>query len=180
MRKSVAAGVLAAGMFLGGCAAQTPPETTTTSPAPEPTVSAPESTPTASAAEVPQECVDYVAPPSPGSEAMQAVGATAVLPDGVVLNPGFQVLNSIDEPGKVEAVARVCSDGLTDDELVDVGEAIAATLYAHPIHETLTLLKVSSWVPTGDHLDRDPGVDVITTDYELYLWDDPRPSNWTR
>lgn len=177
MRKSVVVGVLAAGMLFAGCAAQTPEVEVSQPPAPSasPTPSA-----VADDAAAPQECVDYVGPEAPGSEALQALALNAELPPGVVLNPGLQVINSTSEAGKVEVVARVCSDGLDDAELVDVGNAIAGALYADPAHETITTLVVSSLVPSGEYLDSDPGVDSITTDYELYLWDDPRPSNWTR
>lgn len=80
-----------------------------------------------------------------------------------------------------ELVARVCSAGADRAALVEAGNAIAAAIYADPAGESVTNLSVSAWVPSGEHLDRDPAVDSITTDFELYLCDaepDRLSSNW--
>ncbi|WP_264674897.1 hypothetical protein [Microbacterium sp. YJN-G] len=40
---------------------------------------------------------------------------------------------------------------------------------------------VSSYVPTGEYLDKQPGLGVIQSDYELFLWDADESmldSNW--
>ncbi|CAN7244516.1 hypothetical protein LJR045_001005 [Microbacterium sp. LjRoot45] len=95
----------------------------------------------------------------------------ADLASGVVLNPGLQIVGSTDDPGKLEIIARVCSSGLSREQLIDAANAIAVALYGSPDVDDITLLLVSSWVPSGEYLDRDPGVDVVQTDYELYLWD---------
>ena len=88
-----------------------------------------------------------------------------------MLNPGLQVIPSTDDPGMVEAVARVCSAGVDRAELVEAGNAIAQAIYADPSHDSVTLLMVSSYTPAGEYLDKQPGIDVIKTDYELFLWD---------
>lgn len=130
---------------------------------------------------VPQECVDYDAGAMADTGPLSVAAADADLPAGVVLNPGLQVIESVDEAGMLEVVARVCSSGLDHDSLVDVGSEIAAAIYAAPEHSSVTLLMVSSYVPTGDFLDKQPDLDVVQTDYELYLWDaEPASlaSNW--
>jgi hypothetical protein len=133
------------------------------------------------AATVPKECVDYEPSTPPDASAVGLAGARASLPDGVILNPGIQVIPSTDDPGAVEVVARVCSAGLDRAELVDVGNAIAQVLYADPSRDSVTLLMVSSYVPTGDFLDSQPNLDPIRSDFELFLWDggaDRLDSNW--
>lgn len=130
---------------------------------------------------MPQQCIDYV-PSTPSDTSAVGVAAAAVeLPAGVVLNPGIQIIPSTDDPGAVEVVARVCSEGVDRSGLVEAGNAIAKAIYADPSRDTVTLLMVSSWVPTGDYLDMQPDLDRIQTDYELYLWDaEPSrlASNW--
>lgn len=129
----------------------------------------------------PQECIDYDAGAMADTGPLSVAAAAADLPAGVVLNPGLQVIESVDDPGMLEIVARVCSSGLDRDSLVDAGNEIAAAIYAAPEHASVTLLMVSSYVPTGDFLDKQPDLDVVQTDYELYLWDaEPASlaSNW--
>ncbi|WP_152641720.1 hypothetical protein [Microbacterium hydrocarbonoxydans] len=105
------------------------------------------------------------------TSAIGIAGAAADLPDGVVMNPGIQIISSTKDPGRVEVVARVCSGGIDRAELIDVGNSIARAIYADASHDTVTLLMVSSYVPAGEYLDKQPDLDVIQTDYELYLWD---------
>lgn len=153
---------------------QTPTVTPSAPIAPEPTA-----TPEVEVATGPPVECESSAPA--GSEGpVAAAAATAVLPESVTLRLGVQVIDSVDEAGMVEAVARICSDTLTKDELTAVATTIAQAVYADPSQETVALLKVSSWVPDGSgSVAQDQSLD---TDYQMYLWDaDPSllPSNWT-
>jgi len=92
----------------------------------------------------------------------------------------MQVITSVDEPGMLEAVARVCSTSMTKAELIEVGNAIAMSIKADPINESVAVLKVSGWAPGADgQLAKG---DTITTDYQLYTWDPsaavPLSNNW--
>lgn len=80
----------------------------------------------------------------------------------------------------LEAVARICSEPLTETELLAVGNEIAKAIYADPASESLSLLMVSPWLPSGDFLEQDPNLDPISTEYQLFLWDADRPldGNW--
>ncbi|MFD6093977.1 hypothetical protein ACFWGN_17825 [Oerskovia sp. NPDC060338] len=145
------------------------------------TITTPEpSEPEPLATRPPQEC----GTPTPrGSDSPVAdAAATAVLPETVTLRLGTQVIDSIDEAGMVEAVARICSEPLSKDELTAIATTIAQAIYADPSHETVALLKVSSWVPVSDGSDALTEDQSLDTDYQTYLWDaDPSllPSNWT-
>ncbi|WP_163185964.1 hypothetical protein [Cellulosimicrobium sp. SL-1] len=150
---------------------------------------APEESPTATeeptedatvgAAGYPAAC-DTSDPAGTADSPVATAAASAEMPNGVTFRLGTQVIDSVDDPGMVEAVARICSDSLTEDELTAVATTIAQAIYADPSHEALTMLKVSSWVPDGDgKITQEQSVD---TDYELFLWDADAsllPSNWT-
>jgi hypothetical protein len=178
---------------LAGCSPTAPDETA----APSPAASSPEATASTSPEEsqtpadevtedasvtaegYPEAC-DTSAPAGTADSPVATAAASAEMPAGVTLRLGTQVIGSVDDPGMVEAVARICSEPLTADELTAVATTIAQAIYKDPSHETLTLLKVSSWVPDGaGSIKQEHSVD---TDYELFLWDaDPSllPSNWT-
>lgn len=127
--------------------------------------------------------VECESPAPAGSEGpVAAAAATAALPESVTLRLGVQVIDSVDEAGMVEAVARICSEPLSKDELTTVATTIAQAVYADPSHETVALLKVSSWVPVSDGSDALTQDQSLDTDFQMYLWDaDPSllPSNWT-
>lgn len=148
----------------------------------QPSSSAAPSTSTEAAAP-PQECLDYDGPEMTYSDSEAAIveaADRAALPATVVLNPGIQFVPSIDEPDMLEAVVRICSAPLTEEGLLEVGNEIAKAIYGEPASESLTLLMVSPWLPSGEYLDQDPNLDPISTDYELFLWDADRPldGNW--
>lgn len=187
MRTSVSAAVAALAILtLTSCSApstdvETPSPTSTTTATVELSTPTPTPTPTPKALVAPKECTDYVPSTPSDSSAVGLAGSTAVMPAGVVLNPGFQIIGSTDDPGRVEVVARICSDGVDRAKLIEAGNSIAQAIYADPSHDTVTLLMISSYVPTGDYLDKQPNLDTIKTDYELYLWDadeDSLASNW--
>lgn len=160
--------------------------TETSSPAPQ-TTTEPETTPTTEpAAPVepvtsgpPAECLTATSTTTEG-DPVAAAAQRATLPEGVSNAIGTQVISSTKREGMFEAVARICSEPLSLDELKAVATTIAQAIYADPANETVSLLKVSSWVPDGSgSIDQQQSVD---TDYQMYLWDaDPSllPSNWT-
>ena len=179
------AGVLA----LTACAAPSaaaPSASPTATPTSTPSLSTPSPTATPPPAEAtpPAACTSYTPsaplPTAEGGERIANAAAAADLPETISLNLGVQVITSTDEPGMFEAVARVCSNPLTHDQLAEVGNAIAIAIYAAPEHKSLTRLIVAPWVPDGDSVQPDPQLDAISTDYELYLWDHAGPldGNW--
>ena len=129
--------------------------------------------PTTSSA-VPQLCIDYEGSEmenAPGGDAIAAAAATANLGANAVLSPGIQVLESTDRPGTFEATARVCGEGLSNQELVAAATAIAKGIYADPAHTTLSLLTVSAWKPvSSDAIAQDPDGAPISTDYQAHDW----------
>ena len=172
MPRWFAAATIMVTLVLTGCtAAQTIDDQ------PSPTTTRSLGTPTARAADTPvaappRTCIDYVSPTVPvaaAGDAVAAAAATAVLPPTVVLNPGMQIIASVDEPGMLDVVARVCSEPMTEAEVIDVATTIAAAIYADPSHESVSTLTVSSWHPLGQSLEQ--GETVTTDDYQLYLWD---------
>lgn len=179
MRSVKTAAVLAATLLLASCGTSSPEPaaapTSTPKAAADPTPAKPLAVETAA----PSECIKYEAPLEPGAEEAQAAVSNAALPPGIVLNPGMQVIASSDDSGMVEAVARICSGGMTRDQLVEAGGAIARSLAASPFGDTLTKLTVSPYTPSGQYLDRDPDTQPITTDFELFIWD-AEPSTLAR
>lgn len=119
---------------------------------------------------VPRECLDRVPTASKDKGRIAVAVASAHVPSTVSLILGTQVIGSIEKQGMSEVVVRLCSAPLTDDELVDVAVIIARAIYAAPGHDTVSLLKVSSWVPDGsDSVKQDHS--ATTDDYQLTLWD---------
>lgn len=191
IRRVLAAGLLAAVTVLAGCSAPAEPNpssspTSEPTAAPTPETSAPTETPPptdVSAAGPPELCIKYVAPEvaqADGGAGIAEAAARAELPAAVVLNPGVQTITSVDRPGMIEAVVRVCSDPMTEAELVDVASAIAVAIKSDPASELLSVLVVSSWSPgEGEYLQQD---ESVTSDFQLYTWDPgagaPLSSNW--
>lgn len=145
-------------------------------PPPEPTASA--------SAAPPAACLAYdQSPPLPNAEGsaplLDAIAATT-LPPGVVLTPGVQVITST-ESGKLDAVVRICSEPLGPDGLVDVGNQIAAAVYASDARDLLSRLVISPLVPDGDAIVQDPATRPRSTDYAAHSWDPatgPHDGNW--
>lgn len=106
-----------------------------------------------------------------GGDQIAAAAGAATLPATVVLNPGVQVITSVDEPGMLEAVARVCSTPLSGADLVAVATTIAAAIYADPSHEQLAVLVVSSWTPDDGTEYLEQVATITAANYQNYLWD---------
>ena len=174
-------GVGVALLLLAACgtsapAATTPAPVTTTATSPTPTES--QSTSPHRVRRLPRrlrlllkwQCLDRVPTASKDKGRIAVAVASAHVPSTVSLILGTQVIGSIEKQGMSEVVVRLCSAPLTDDELVDVAVIIARTIYAAPGHDTVSLLKVSSWVPDGsDSVKQDHS--ATTDDYQLTLWD---------
>lgn len=170
MPRWLAAFTAVSSLMITGCSATTAEPQVSTIETPPTARATP--TITASADAPPQGCIEYVPSQMPnpdGGDAIAAAAATAVLPSDVILNPGVQVVTSVDEPGMLEAVARVCSEPMTEVKLIEIATAIAAAIYADPSHVALSTLTVSSWHPAGQQLEQ--GETVRVDDYQLYLWD---------
>lgn len=182
MRVAVGLGAL---LVLAGCSA--PPETPDAEPSPSASVpvAAPSSTPQETVEPAEDLCVTYQpGEPSiaPGAEVLAQAAASAQLPEGVTLNPGMQIITSVDRPGEFEAVARLCSDAMTGDVLAEAASAIAVAIAALPERPPLAVMKASAWEPAENGYLDGADVDTISTDFELYTWDPnagpPLATNW--
>lgn len=147
-----------------------------TTPTPEPTTSA--------GAVPPAACLAYddasEIPNAEGADPLIDAIASATLPPGVVLTPGVQVIDST-ESGKLDAVVRICSDPLAPDELIDVANELAVTLYGSAARELVGRLTVSPWVPDGEAIAQDTAIRARSTDFPAHAWDPssgPLDSNW--
>lgn len=182
MKKLGGAAILAAVMIItSGCSAPEPAPTVTVTVdaiAPSQSQAPPPSSTESSAVE---ECAAYetdpVAQADGGMIADQIAGAP--LPEGVLLNPGVQTIASADRPGMYETVVRVCSEPLSNADLIEVGNAVAVPLAQSPAADTLTTLIITGWSPDGKYLKKDASV---TADFQMYTWNPdaaaPISSNW--
>lgn len=104
--------------------------------------------------------------------------AKAALPPTVVLMH-VQTIHSVDEdePGMNEAVARVCSYPMTEDELIEIATAIAVAMKPSKVSDDLAVLVVSAWHPDGDSIAQG---EAVQSDYQLFTWEpgSPMASNW--
>lgn len=104
-----------------------------------------------------------------GGAAIQAATQTVVLPAGVSLLV-TQVVTSTEEEGMLEAVVRVCSEPLSDEQVAGIANAMATAIYAAPAKERLSDLYVSTYVPGAGGTERG-GLSLKTESYQSYLWD---------
>jgi hypothetical protein len=121
---------------------------------------------------IPAECEEASSTSGADADggAIAAASESAVIPASVSRQIGTQVISSVDQPGMYEAVVRVCSEPLAREQLLEIANAVALAIYSDPSHETLTLLKVSSWVPDGaGSVEQD--YSLTTDSYQDYLWD---------
>lgn len=177
--------LVAAVLLLAGCSSSQPVIEDATSgaapasPTAEPSRTA-SSTPTASA-DASALCAAYEGAPNAQADggAIEAQVAAVPLPQGIQLTPGVQTITSVENPGSFETVVRVCSESLTEDALIEIGNAIAVPLSQSAAGDTLSVLVVSGWSPDGDTLKQD---ETITTEFQMYTWNPnaavPLSSNW--
>lgn len=177
-------------LLLAGCGAAGDPGT-----AAEPTVTvtkvetveaapSPTAASSTSPAKPDKTCADYAAPDPLGGaseehSALQSATESA-LPDGMILNPGVQVVDSTSESGQIEAVVRICQDAqMSENELIEIASAVAVAIKGDPVSDRLEVLVVSSWHPDGEHLAQG---ESVMTDYGMYTWDldaaAPMDTNW--
>lgn len=160
-------------------ATQTATETVQATPSPSSMATPPPAPPSLVVAKT---CADYSTTQLGDSSAEHAAlsaAAVSALPAGVELKPGVQVVESL-EPGKIEAVVRICQDTpMSGPQLIEIASAIAVSVKADPVSELLEVLVVSAWHPDGEYLAQG---ETVTTDYGLYTWDPsaaaPMSSNW--
>lgn len=170
--------VAAALALLAGCSGtadgpEEAAEPARTTHAAEPTVEPSESEPSTegpavAVVEVPAQCLAATSAQTEGDPIAEAA-ATASLPEGVTLHLGTQVITSTHEPGDFEAVSRICSAPLTEDEHRAIATEVARAIYASGVGESLASLRVTSWVPDGETI-TDAG-SLRVEDYGLVLWD---------
>lgn len=96
---------------------------------------------------------------------MKAAALAADLPDGVWV-VSAQTVDDSDTPN-LDAVVRLCSEGLSEAELRSAATAVALAIEPAQRPE-LSRLIVSSWVPSGQYIDQEGSASV--QDYEIYLW----------
>jgi hypothetical protein len=132
---------------------------------------------------VPAQCTKYedgITDNAPGGAGIVAAAASANLPPGVVLSPGVSVVASATKPGALEATVRICGEGVTRDDLVEAGNAIAAAI-AVATPRSLATLTVEAWGPIdSDAIAADPNTPPIHTDYQSHDWSHPgqSPGAW--
>lgn len=132
---------------------------------------------TSSSAGIP-ECsrwarMSTAAPTAPGGEAISRALARANLPTGIIVGPGITVQDSSVSGASpmYDAVVRVCSRRMSHNELVGIGNAVAAAAYADPSHPSLATLTIASWIPVdNDAIGQDPFNEPITTDFQSHDW----------
>ena len=107
--------------------------------------------------------------------ATKAAAKAALPPTAVLMH--VQTITSIDEPGMTEAVARVCSEPMTEDELIDIATAIAVAIKPSKASDDLAVLVVSAWQPDGDSIAQG---ETVRSDYQLFTWEPGSPTarNW--
>lgn len=96
------------------------------------------------------------------------------------MNPGPQIITSTEKPGMFEAIVRICSAPLTDDDLREAANQIAMTIKGDQSSETLALLYVSAWEPGEDGELKEAG--SVRAEYQMFTWDPaaarPMSKNW--
>lgn len=193
MRNRLVAVAAVSLLFVAGCSADAEPKVSaprttasptasdmptprfTATPTPEPTASTP--------VRLPEQCLRSGASDLSDTGPIGSAVAGVRLPEGVTLAIGTQVVKShSDHPGMVDVVVRPCSSGLTVEELIDIGVAIARAIYPLPEAKTVQELHVTSWVPdpaNTPYTKQDKKAKV--TDYQSVLWDSEGPavrSSW--
>lgn len=185
-----AATALVVGLLLAGCSGEdqaeaptTAPSSEATSPSPSTSSSAPAPSTSATSAspvagEVPPECEREPSTLDDTGPIGQAAGAVAT-PPGVV-TMGTQLVTSTDVPGTTEVVVRPCSAGLAEADLIALAAAYAAAIDQSAEGDTVSLLKVSMWVPDGaGSIEQE--LSATTDRFALIQWDSPlatSPSSW--
>lgn len=169
-------------ILLAGCSAPAPEAAPAATSAPAASSVAPVASPSPSVTPTAAATCDSYPPlvsEQADGGAVEAQVAAIALPDGVTLNPGVQTITSVDEPGTFETVVRVCSAPLSEEALIEVGNAIAVPLSQTPAGETVTSLVISGWSPGGATLTKG---EAVTTEFQLYTWNPnaavPLSSNW--
>lgn len=183
MKKIGIVGIALAGLLLAGCSgtgnSASTPDSASPSPSAKPTETAtPTPSPTPEAVSGPPE--QCLAATSTGTEGdpIAAVVEQTVLPDDVHLM-GTQTIPSTSEPGKSDAVVRICADPMTEAAQRELATTIARDVYIAGLDDAVGKFYVTAWIPDGESVIASEPLHV--NEFTLYLWDSETAnmdSNW--
>ena len=127
------------------------------------------------ATEPPAQCLGH--DDTEADKAVRKAVGKAKLPPTVELMH-VQTIDSPDEPGALEAVVRICSEQLTDEEHREIATTIAKAVYAADLDTPMTRFYVTSWIPDGDSVQQSTPLHI--EDFDVYLWDTDtaNPDKW--